>query len=80
MLVSRGLRDAVPIRVNCPREVILCHCGSSGQSRFAGIGRRSTSASALPGQESRSNANCRFASAARVLGSLFQSALQTAAG
>jgi uncharacterized protein len=28
MLVSRGLRDAVPIRVNCPREVILCHCGA----------------------------------------------------
>jgi uncharacterized protein len=26
MLVSRGLRDAVPVRVNCPREVILCHC------------------------------------------------------
>ena len=26
MLVSRGLRDAVPLRVNCPREVILCHC------------------------------------------------------
>jgi predicted MPP superfamily phosphohydrolase len=26
MLVSRGLRDAVPIRINCPREVILCHC------------------------------------------------------
>jgi len=26
MLVSRGLRDAVPVRVNCPREVILCYC------------------------------------------------------
>jgi hypothetical protein len=26
MLVSRGLCDAVPVRVNCPREVILCHC------------------------------------------------------
>lgn len=26
MLVSRGLRDTVPVRVNCPREVILCHC------------------------------------------------------
>ncbi len=26
MLVSRGLRDAVPVRVNCPREVILCCC------------------------------------------------------
>jgi predicted MPP superfamily phosphohydrolase len=26
MLVSRGLRDAVPVRVNCPREVVLCHC------------------------------------------------------
>jgi predicted MPP superfamily phosphohydrolase len=26
MLVSRGLRDLVPIRVNCPREVVLCHC------------------------------------------------------
>ena len=26
MLVSRGLRDAVPVRVNCPREVILCDC------------------------------------------------------
>ena len=28
MLVSRGLHDAVPVRVNCPREVILCHCGA----------------------------------------------------
>jgi hypothetical protein len=26
MLVSRGLRDAVPLRVNCPREVVLCDC------------------------------------------------------
>jgi uncharacterized protein len=26
MLVSRGLRDLVPLRVNCPREVILCQC------------------------------------------------------
>jgi len=26
MLISRGLRDVVPVRVNCPREVILCHC------------------------------------------------------
>jgi uncharacterized protein len=26
MLVSRGLRDAVPVRVNCPREVVLCDC------------------------------------------------------
>jgi uncharacterized protein len=26
MLVSRGLRDAVPVRVNCPREVVLCQC------------------------------------------------------
>jgi uncharacterized protein len=28
MLVSRGLRDAVPLRVNCPREVVLCRCGA----------------------------------------------------
>jgi uncharacterized protein len=31
MFVSRGLRDAVPIRVNCPREVILCHCRAREQ-------------------------------------------------
>jgi uncharacterized protein len=34
MLVSRGLRDAVPLRVNCPREVVLCHC--SGPEMFPG--------------------------------------------
>ena len=33
MLVSRGLRDAVPVRVNCPREVILCHCFASAEPR-----------------------------------------------
>lgn len=25
LLVSRGLNDTIPIRFNCPREVILCH-------------------------------------------------------
>jgi uncharacterized protein len=37
MLVSRGLRDVVPVRVNCPREVILCHC--SGQEMSPGAER-----------------------------------------
>jgi len=32
MLVSRGLRDVVPVRVNCPREVILCHCSRQEMS------------------------------------------------
>jgi uncharacterized protein len=27
ILICRGLRDAIPVRLNCPREVILCHCG-----------------------------------------------------
>jgi predicted MPP superfamily phosphohydrolase len=26
MLVSKGLNDTLPIRWNCPREVILCMC------------------------------------------------------
>jgi uncharacterized protein len=34
MLVSRGVRDFVPVRVNCPREVILCRC--SRQETSAG--------------------------------------------
>jgi len=37
MLVCRGLRDVVPVRVNCPREVILCDC--SGQEAFPGASR-----------------------------------------
>lgn len=27
MIVSRGIADTLPIRWNCPREVILCHSG-----------------------------------------------------
>jgi uncharacterized protein len=43
MLVSRGLRDLVPIRVNCPREVILCHCG--GQEQTASLRSQTVRAS-----------------------------------
>jgi predicted MPP superfamily phosphohydrolase len=37
MLVSRGLHDLVPVRVNCPREVVLCHC--SRQEMSVGVER-----------------------------------------